>query len=145
MKIKSAIFIMVIICLSMASYSFAESPNKLNKIQSAPTVIDCSVWNYTVKTGGTIRVDGRLSKVDGISYLPYRYLDFCIYDAKGTQLAHQEAITNGYDGWAIVNIKPVEWKLSPGHYQLKIKYAGNTDILPYLEPTETKFKSFDVV
>jgi hypothetical protein len=139
MRIKFTIFVMAIISLSIVSGSYAASPNELTQIKVASTEIFQDAFYYSVKVGQSVQVKGKMKKINGYSYLPYRYLDFCIYDNNGTQLVHQKAITDVFDAWARVTINPVQWNLSPGHYQLKIKYSGNTKTLPIPSTNRNRF------
>jgi hypothetical protein len=130
MKMKIAgLFMAFLFCISMVGTSFAASP--LHN-----TFIGKTDFSYAVKYNEDLKIEAWLYADNGPLW--YRYLDFYIYDLNGTLRGHTRILTtywcNEFPKKAVIN--PEKWNLSPGDYELKIKYEGCTATLPHYAPCQ---------
>lgn len=115
-------------CMTMVSGSYA----------AASTTITQSQFFYSGHLGDKVEVTAGL--MGPYCYLPWRYLDFTLYNNKGEEVwAGNHKITN-FKGIARVTIDTNS--LGAGNYKLKIKYGGSS-LYKSHETGETTFDVYD--
>ncbi len=125
MKMKLAGLFTAFLCLAMISGSFAATPQNTGN-GNYPTQI-IGLHDYKVNMGESTVVSVKLESYAFWQWIgmPWRYIDFNLYNSEGTNVWHDQEITNLFTSKSTATINPLKIGLNPGNYKLVVSYPGS--------------------